>query len=173
MTKGTPRAAKVTQEHREEAARLKEIWLREKRPTQEHFGATYGIGSQGAVWRFLNAKDPLSLKAARGFAEGLKVDISEFSPRLAHEAAAYAQHVADKGMTLTQLSQPELQLVLIYRELPPEQRDALLTRANTLYSEARPGPFQGDNSANNRRNPAEPPGLVRKKPAERNKRRRA
>ncbi len=57
------RKAKVTDEHREEAARLFDIWVREKPRlaaaglgSQEAFGLHYDIGNQAAVTNFLNAK---------------------------------------------------------------------------------------------------------------------
>src|SRR5690606_20683235 len=79
---------KVTDLHREESRKLRAIWddARDK-PSQAAFGEMYGIGSQAAVGHFLNGNAAISLKAARGFAEGLRCDISAFSPRLAKEAA--------------------------------------------------------------------------------------
>ena len=80
----------ITPENIEEAARLRTIWDRmlptlkaEGHGTQAKFGAMFGIGSQQAMTGFLNAGTPLSPKAARGFAAGLKCKVSEFSPRLA------------------------------------------------------------------------------------------
>jgi SOS-response transcriptional repressor LexA len=63
--------------------------------SQEAFGAEFGIGSQGMVWQYLNAKRPLNLKAARGFARGLNVDIAAFSKRLSAELA-YLTSVVDR-----------------------------------------------------------------------------
>jgi hypothetical protein len=84
------RRAKVTEEHLEEARKLKQLWVdtaeaRERAGVgnQLAFGAHYKIGTQGAVGAFLNGKTPLSLKAARGFADGLGCKVSDFSPRLA------------------------------------------------------------------------------------------
>lgn len=89
----TSRAAKVTAEHEAEAQALRAIWdAKIGKPSQEDFGATYDIGTQGAVWRFINGRDPLSLKAARGFAIGLGCRIEEFSPRLAAAVGAIAIH---------------------------------------------------------------------------------
>lgn len=51
--------------------------------TQEEFGATYGIGTQGMVWQYLNGHTPLSLEAAARFARGLRVTIQDISPDLA------------------------------------------------------------------------------------------
>ncbi|WP_067070326.1 helix-turn-helix domain-containing protein [Roseateles chitosanitabidus] len=92
------RKAKVTDEHREEAARLRRIW-EDRKPalkerglgTQLQFGLKFGIGSQAAVGFFLNGQTPLSLKAALGFAEGLGCKVADFSPRLATVLGSEAQ----------------------------------------------------------------------------------
>lgn len=84
---GTSRKSIVEPEHLEEAERLQELWNAHKpRPSQAEFGERFDIGSQGAVWQFLNGKSPLSMKAARGFAKGLHCSIADFSPRLAKQA---------------------------------------------------------------------------------------
>lgn len=86
------RRAKVTDESKAEADRLKALWeAATGRPNQAVFGELYDIGSQSAVNFFLNGKTPLSLKAARGFARGLRCSIGDFSPRLAAEAAKNAE----------------------------------------------------------------------------------
>jgi hypothetical protein len=76
-----------------EAARLKEakqlraIWDASSLSlTQQAFGEKFGIGNQSAVGQFLHGRTPLSMKAAIGFASGLKVRLEDFSPRLANEA---------------------------------------------------------------------------------------
>lgn len=98
MSDMTARRGKVTDVHREEARRLKAIWdatYTSRKATglhsQEAFGERFHIGNQAAVGFFLNGKTALSLKAARGFAEGLGCNISDFSPRLAEEAAKNAE----------------------------------------------------------------------------------
>lgn len=85
----------VTEENRQEAARLRAIWEKCKAEgkikSQAEFGDKYGIGNQSAVAQFLKGeKVALSLKAARGFAEGLGAEISDFSVRLAAEASKNA-----------------------------------------------------------------------------------
>lgn len=89
------RKAIVTDEHRAEAAALRRLWEAAKAAgniaSQKDFGERFDIGNQNAVSQFLNAKTPLSLKAARGFAAGLKCEIPDFSVRLAAEADANAQ----------------------------------------------------------------------------------
>jgi len=84
--------ALLTEENRLESERLKALYLASNHGlTQAAFGATFEIGNQGAVWQCLNAKQmPISLKAAQGFARGLRCEISDFSPRL----AALAQGIA-------------------------------------------------------------------------------
>jgi hypothetical protein len=84
------RKSKVTDETREESRRLKAIWDERKTLSQDLFGEQFEIGNQGAVWQFLNGVTALSLKAARGFARGLRCQIADFSPRLAAEAAKNA-----------------------------------------------------------------------------------
>ncbi|BEP50537.1 MULTISPECIES: S24 family peptidase [Variovorax] len=88
----------LTAENLEESRKLKALYLAaEHGMSQEAFGQKYGIGNQGAVWQCLNGKGmPISLKAARGFAEGLRVDIAAFSPRLAEEAAKNVAYVPDE-----------------------------------------------------------------------------
>lgn len=86
IAKQSSRKATVTQEHKEESARLRAIWDSTKHETQAVFGEIYGIGSQSAVGQFLRGESPLSQKAARGFAIGLKCNIADFSLRLAREA---------------------------------------------------------------------------------------
>lgn len=102
VTTPTPehRRAKLTDEHREESARLKAIWKQRKDAlaaeglaSQMAFGARFGIGTQAAVGFFLNGKTPLSLKAALGFAEGLRCSVKDFSPRLAAELARIQPHL--------------------------------------------------------------------------------
>lgn len=94
------RRAKVTPEHEEEARKLRQLWASSAAVrdaagvgSQLAFGAHYGIGTQGAVGSFLNGKTPLSLKAARGFADGIGCKVSDFSPRLAEILERDAQTV--------------------------------------------------------------------------------
>lgn len=86
------KAAKVTDEHREEARQLRSIWERTGHGglNQTEFGERHGIGSQAAVGFFLNGKSALSMNAAKGFAAGLRCQISDFSPRLAKIAEEIA-----------------------------------------------------------------------------------
>lgn len=82
-----PKAALLTEENRQESAKLKALYNQTPHKlTQAAFGETYGIGNQGAVWQCLNGKGmPISLKAAQGFARGLNCQVADFSPRLAAE----------------------------------------------------------------------------------------
>lgn len=93
--------AVLTEEHLRESARLKKLYLNAHHGlSQAAFGAKYDIGNQGAVWQCLNGQGmPISLKAARGFARGLGVDLVDFSPRLAAEAAKNAEFAPVEGET--------------------------------------------------------------------------
>lgn len=83
------RATAMTEENRQEAARLRKLWdAREVRLSQREFGRAYKMGNQSAVGHFLCGRQPLSLKAAMSFAAGLHCKIEDFSPRLAALIAA-------------------------------------------------------------------------------------
>lgn len=80
--------AKITDEHRQEAARLKALWDDGRpRRTQAVFGEVYGLGNQANVGHYLAARSPLNAKAAAAFASELKCSVADFSPRLADEIA--------------------------------------------------------------------------------------
>jgi hypothetical protein len=134
------RKAKVTDEHRQEAKRLRVLWdEKADRPTQQIFGETNEIGNQSAVGQFLRGDVPLSMNAARGFAKGLGCKIADFSPRLAKEASAARGHPAAKtGLSLVDLNRQEGDLILLFRELAPEQRAKLLQHAQAMYAKKHP-----------------------------------
>ena len=131
------RKAKVTEEHRQEAARLAALWDTRSHPSQAIFGEQYEIGSQSAVGQFLRGDTPLSLKAAAGFASGLGCKISDFSIRLAKQALTYADlsGLFQEALDLTQLSKIETQLVLSFRELSPTLRADMLQAIDKLRTE--------------------------------------
>ena len=56
--------------------------------SQAKFGETYGIGSQGMVWQYLNGRAPLNYEAAAKFARGLRCTIADINPELAKRAWA-------------------------------------------------------------------------------------
>lgn len=72
----------------EDAKRLKALYGERTKLSQTEFGARFDIGNQGAVWQYLNGRRPLSLKAAKGFAAGLGVNIEDFSPAIAETIKA-------------------------------------------------------------------------------------
>ncbi|RYF36319.1 MAG: hypothetical protein EOO21_02230, partial [Comamonadaceae bacterium] len=92
------RKAKITPTHLEEAERLRELWSHRPgvRLSQVEFGERYEVGNQSAVGQFLRGETPLSLKAARGFVQGLNdaglsVTLKDISPRL---------HAITEGLTV-------------------------------------------------------------------------
>lgn len=138
----------MTDEHRAEARRLTELWETRLHETQALFGERYEIGGQSAVGQFLRGEVPLSLKAATGFARGLKCQISDFSPRLAKSAETIGLVASADAVDLTKLDRLELQLVQLYRGLTPDQRHDLMLEANRQYSSTNPerspaNPFSG------------------------------
>lgn len=164
------RPATITPEHLEEAQRLRELWekhqlelidKKEPRLTQGQFGLDYELGSQGAVWQFLQGRTPLSLKAARGFARGLGCRIEDFSPRLAKQVSDLAPYVDDQGLDLARLTRNEFQLIQLYRGLDIGGQRALDGLANRLYSEKRSdgsGRVSPDQSAPGSLNPTKTTG---------------
>ena len=135
--------AKLTAENVRESERLKAIWESTKdKPSQAQFGELFDIGNQGMVWQCLNGKTPISLKAARGFALGLKVEISAFSQRLAQLAATNAQFAPKlpeaELIDLTSLSRSEAQVVMMFRGLSMQHQTELMRFANTLYAQDHP-----------------------------------
>ena len=93
MSRTTPRKAKIEPIHIEEAAALKRLYETHNTPkrSQSAFAEEFGLGTQGNVWQYLNAKSPLNAQAAAKFAKGLGVFVRDFSPRLADEIEGLAQ----------------------------------------------------------------------------------
>lgn len=127
------RRGKVTEEHREEARKLRAVWDRELPRlkdagvgTQEKFGQEFGIGNQAAVGFFLNGKTALSPKAAAGFARGLQCDVGEFSPRLKAVIGVPATAAADSASAFIR------EIVAAAELLTPAQRAALLQTAKAM-----------------------------------------
>ena len=85
MPRAEQRKAKIEPVHKKEAAALKRLFETHQKMSQAAFGAEYGLGSQGNVWQYLNAKIPLNAAAAAKFSKGIGVPVREFSPRLADE----------------------------------------------------------------------------------------
>jgi hypothetical protein len=136
MGAGDSKRGNVTDEHRQEAARLRALWERERERlkaaglgSQEAFGAEFKIGNQAAVGFFLNGKTALSPKAAAGFARGLRCDVKDFSPRLA-ELLATQVEPAPQEQPLSALA---LELATLADSLSDEaKRLALLTLARAM-----------------------------------------
>ncbi|WP_133856395.1 helix-turn-helix transcriptional regulator [Comamonas sp. JUb58] len=101
--------------------------------------------NQSAVSQYLNGGIPLNAPAAAKFAKIFGCQIDDFSLTLASEAKVIGEAVATAGgddsagpADLTSLSKLEMQLVLMYRDLPNESKDDLLQLANRLHGVARP-----------------------------------
>jgi hypothetical protein len=162
---GGDRKAKVTDQHRAEAAALKALFdeaqeaakAKKVRFTQGGFGEDYGIGDAALVWQYLNARIPLNLRVAVAFAKGLGCEISSFSARLAAEAAALTGIPAKAGekpiaiLSFLDLDRTEAQLVATFRDLNEEQRAALLRHADQLHNETHPDPSPANTYGNTKR----------------------
>lgn len=76
----------LTQEEREDAKRLKKIWLSKQEAlhlNQVKAAKELGYNSQGAISQYLNGKVSLNFHAAAKFAKLLRVDIKDIAPRFA------------------------------------------------------------------------------------------
>ncbi|WP_354684415.1 XRE family transcriptional regulator [Cupriavidus necator] len=90
----------------EDAERLKGLYEQRKgKMSQEEFGNRFEIGSQGMVWQYLNARRPLNIKAATGFARGLGIEVDAFSPRLAEEIRRASSTITESVPVVTQGSE--------------------------------------------------------------------
>lgn len=78
-----PPTSKLKRWQIEDAQRLRKLFSERTTMSQAEFGATFGIGTQGAVWQYLNGRRPLNPKAANSFARGLQASIQDISPTLA------------------------------------------------------------------------------------------
>lgn len=81
----------------EDAKRLRKLFEERSKLSQAEFGATFGIGTQGAVWQYLRGRRPLNPKAANGFARGLEVTIQDISPTLATQIKTIAAATSSAG----------------------------------------------------------------------------
>lgn len=129
MGKLDARRAKTTLETLEEARKLRELWDSRSHPGQAEFGEIYEIGNQSAVGQFLRGVTPLSLKAAGGFAKGLRCRIEEFSPRLAASAADLA------GLTSQSELPPDVaSLAAAINSLPSPARERLISTISEIVA---------------------------------------
>lgn len=84
--------------------------------TQEEFGATFNIGTQGMVWQYLNGHRPLNLEAAAKFARGLRVTIQDISPEMA--AALQRDILPVLGTKMLKAALAKAAMVLVFA-VPP------------------------------------------------------
>jgi hypothetical protein len=96
MDEGKPKKSRKTATSEVESAALRQLWDTAKASgkiegTQAEFAVKFDIGKgQAAVSNCLNGQMELSIRAAKGFARGLGVEVREFSPRLARIIEASA-----------------------------------------------------------------------------------
>lgn len=144
-------ALPLTAEQKEDAARLKRLFLSWKEArkasgepaSQDAFSDLVGFG-QSAVNQYLNGKIPLNAHAAAKFSKALGCQISDFSESVAAIASEIGDAVITSSddvqpatrMSITELSKQEIHLVLTLRELDPVAREELVATANRLYQVA-------------------------------------
>jgi len=106
-----------------EAKALKQIFevkAKELGVSQREFGSIAGIGSQSLVWQYLNGRTPLNLAVAVKFAQGLGVQVKDFSPRLAKEL----QEIVDAARQLDDASKDGARSRVSWVSLPVLPIDA-------------------------------------------------
>lgn len=129
----------IDTEAAEDAARLKALFKTHTKLSQMEFGQIYEIGTQGAVWQYLNGVTPLNLSAAIKFARGLGCSVGEFSPRLAAELSASGE-VDPVRKVINALSEDDRQMVVDFlrfrvsasKLLAGEQASAYLTMIDNI-----------------------------------------
>lgn len=109
-----------------DAARLKTLFAARSPMTQEAFAMAYGFGTQGNVGHYLNGRRPLNLKAARAFADGLGVEVGDFSQHLARELESLAKYAA-RG-----LSEDEARWLDLMSRVPETLHDAVFAFCEVL-----------------------------------------
>jgi len=105
-----PKKAVITAENLAESAKLAALYEQKRALlgfSQAEFGAENGIGTQGAVSACLNGTMAISLKAAIGFAKGLRCSVADFSPRLAALTGAVSQTAVSAMLDELMQCQPE------------------------------------------------------------------
>ncbi len=89
----------LTAEEKNDARRLEAIWLRQKKIlglTQEQIAMDCGWTTQGAFNQYLRGAIPLNVKAALKIAKALRVEVSDFSPRLSSFLPAATASLQEK-----------------------------------------------------------------------------
>lgn len=122
------RTSKLTDEQRQDAARLKRIYEARKAEdrslTQEGLASACGWKTQSAVTQYLNALVPLNLDALIKFSLALDAPISEISPSLADKIMSV--RVSPTGETAL-LSRQALEVAKAFDRLEkPSQRAAVI-----------------------------------------------
>ena len=77
----------LTAEQAQECATLKQLFEEKNTLSQRAFAKQYNLGTAGNLNQYLNGRRPLNIRVAMIFASALKVQVKDFSPRLAREIA--------------------------------------------------------------------------------------
>ncbi|UBB16157.1 hypothetical protein [Comamonas odontotermitis] len=145
-------ALPLTDEQLADASRLKSLYeqwkLQRKEEGQPASQMALGHAleiNQSSISQYLNGTIPLNTAAAAKFAKVFGCQIDDFSPALAKEALgigeAVSALVSDPSpvtLDLTSLTKLEMQLVLMFRQMPDAFKDEVLHLAQQLHTEANP-----------------------------------
>lgn len=73
----------LSEELEQERLKLKQLFNEHSSLTQREFAKRFKLGSPANLGHYLNGRNPLNIEAAIKIAQGLGIQVSEFSPRLA------------------------------------------------------------------------------------------
>jgi len=100
--------------------------------TQVSIAKKWGISGDGVMlYHHANAKSPISLEAGIAYANGLKVQLSEISPRLASEARKIVNAINGdiNSVPTIDLTILEVRLLDLFRSLDEDHKDYLIHSA--------------------------------------------
>jgi len=104
-------AKPLTEEQKEDSAKLMVIFKSKSGLTQAQLADDLGFANQSAVSQYLNGKIPLNVEVSVKFAKRFDCDVSRFSPSLQREIdriASFASKIRDEKMNPLILSKEEL-----------------------------------------------------------------
>jgi hypothetical protein len=138
-----PKKSRLDEAQLADAQRLRRLWDSYKAAgglDQVDFAEEYGLKSQSNVGHYLQARQPLNIKAAIAFAKGMKIPIEAISPAIAAEIEDALPILRSPASApklpanLLELNGAEGQLIMFFRGLPPELQAHVLTDMNNQFN---------------------------------------
>lgn len=138
-----PKKSKLDEAQLADAQRLRRLWDAYKASgglDQDDFAAEYGLKSQSNVGHYLQARQPLNIKAAIAFAKGMKIPVEAISPAIASEIEDAVPILRSPSSapklpaSLLELNGAEGQLIMFFRGLSPDVQAHVLTDLNHQFN---------------------------------------